>query len=122
MKLLERVLEKRIRWQVSLDNNQFGFMHGKGTMYAIFTMRQVQEKHQAKKKKLYYVFCGFRCIGCKSGWWARCRHICNIFGLKDLGNLICLGDISVYGMDKLGMSVNEKTWMKFADENQVGWS
>ena len=53
MKVLERVLEKRIRYHVSIDNMQFGFMPGKGTTDAIFIMRQVQEKHQAKKKKLY---------------------------------------------------------------------
>ena len=53
MKVLERVLEKRVRCQVSIDNMQFGFMPGKGTTDAIFIMRQVQEKHQAKKKKLY---------------------------------------------------------------------
>ena len=53
MKVLERVLEKRIRCQVVIDNMQFGFMHGKGTTYAIFIMRQVQEKHQAKKKLLW---------------------------------------------------------------------
>ena len=35
---------------------QFGFIPGKGTTDAIFIMRQVQEKHLAKKKKLYYVF------------------------------------------------------------------
>ena len=56
MKVIERVLEKRIRCQVSIDNMQFGFMPGKGTTDAIFIMRQVQEKHQAKKKKLYYAF------------------------------------------------------------------
>ena len=56
MKVLERVLEKRIRCEVSIDNMQFGFMPGKGTTDAIFIMRQVQEKHQAKKKKLYYAF------------------------------------------------------------------
>ena len=56
MKVLERVLEKRIRCQVSIDNMQFGFMHGKGTTEAIFIMRQVQDKHQAKKNKLYYAF------------------------------------------------------------------
>ena len=50
MKLLERVLEKRIRWQVSIDNMQFGFMHGKGTTDVMFIIRQIQEKHQAKKK------------------------------------------------------------------------
>ena len=36
--------------------------------------------------------------------------------VEELVNLICLGDVSVNGVDKLGMSVNEKTWMKFADE------
>ena len=45
---------------------------------------------------------------CKSGWWARCRHICNKFALKDLVNLICLGDVSENGVDKLGMTVNFK--------------
>ena len=39
MKVLERVLEKRIRCQVSIDNMQFGFMPGKGTTDAIFIMR-----------------------------------------------------------------------------------
>ena len=56
MNVLERVLEKRIRCQVSIDNMQFGFMSAKGNTDAIFIMRQVQEKHQAKKKKLYYAF------------------------------------------------------------------
>ena len=51
--VLERVLEKRIRCQVSIDNMQFGFMPGKGTTDAIFIMREVQEKHKAKKKTLY---------------------------------------------------------------------
>ena len=40
---------------MSIDNLQFGFMPGKGTPNAIFIMRQVQEKHEAKKK-LYYPF------------------------------------------------------------------
>ena len=53
MKVLGRVLEKRIRCQVSIDNMQFGFMPGKGTTDTIFIMRQVQDKQQAKKKKLY---------------------------------------------------------------------
>ena len=56
MKVLERVLEKRIRCHVSIDKMQFGFMPGKGTTDAIFIMRQVQEIYQAKKKKLYYAF------------------------------------------------------------------
>ena len=59
MKVFERVLEKRIRCQVSIDNMQFSFIPGKGTTNAIFIMRQVQEKHKAKKKKLYYAFVDF---------------------------------------------------------------
>ena len=48
VKVLERVLEKRIICQVSIDNMLFGFMPGKGTTDVIFIMQQVQEKHQAK--------------------------------------------------------------------------
>ena len=36
MEVLERVLEKRIRYQMSLNNMQFCFMPGKGTTDAIF--------------------------------------------------------------------------------------
>jgi len=35
---------------------QFGFMPGKGTTDAIFTVRQMQEKYGCKGKKLYFVF------------------------------------------------------------------
>ena len=39
-----------------IDNIQFDFMPGKGTTDAIFIMRQVQTRHQARTKKLYYAF------------------------------------------------------------------
>ena len=41
---------------MSIDSMQFGFMPGKGPTDAIFIMRQVQGKQQAKKKKLHYAF------------------------------------------------------------------
>ena len=59
MKVLERVLEKRIRCEVSIDNMQFGFMPGKGTTDAIFIMREVQET-PSKEDKAVLCFCGFR--------------------------------------------------------------
>ena len=41
MKVVERVLEKRIRDQVKVDEMQFGFMPGKRTMDATFVVRQM---------------------------------------------------------------------------------
>ena len=35
---------------------QFGFMKGKGTTDAIFTVRQMQENFRVKGKKLYFGF------------------------------------------------------------------
>ena len=52
MKIVERVLERRIRTLVNLNKMQFGFMPGKGTVDAIFIVRRMQEKYQ-KKDKLY---------------------------------------------------------------------
>ena len=58
LKLLvfERVIEKYIREAVNIDDMQFGFMPGKGTMDAIFITRIMQERFLAKKKDLYFTF------------------------------------------------------------------
>jgi len=42
--------------KVKIDAMQFGFMPGKGTTNAIFTVRQMQEKYGCKGKKLYFAF------------------------------------------------------------------
>ena len=47
-------------------------------------------------------------VGCKSRWWSRCRHICSKSGLLELGNLICLREVSVNRMVKLGMNVERE--------------
>ena len=57
MKVLERIFEHRIWQQIGVHDMQFGFMKGKGTTDAIFTVRQMQENF--KGKKLYFGFCGF---------------------------------------------------------------
>ena len=56
MKIVERVLERRIRTLVNLNKIQFGFMPGKGTVDAIFIVRRMQEEYQKKNKKLYMCF------------------------------------------------------------------
>ena len=53
MKVLERVIEERVRKIVKMDNMLFGFMAGRSTTDAIFIVRQLQEKYLAKKKDLW---------------------------------------------------------------------
>ena len=54
MKVLESVFEHRIRQLIEIDNMQFGFMKGKGTIDAISVIRQMQEKFKMKRKKLFW--------------------------------------------------------------------
>ena len=56
MKVIEKVLETRIRSQIHIDEMQFGFMPGRGSTHAIFIARQLQEKYLAKGKNLYFAF------------------------------------------------------------------
>jgi len=55
-KVVERNFEHRIRQQIEADDMQFGFMKGKGTTDATFTVRQMQENFRVKGKKLYFGF------------------------------------------------------------------
>ena len=56
MKIVERVLERRIRTLVNLNKIQLGFMPGKGTVDAIFILGRMQQEYQKKDKKLYMCF------------------------------------------------------------------
>ena len=74
MQGIERVIEKIIRERISIDDTQFSFMPGRGTTDAIFILRQLQEKHLAKNKKLYFTFVdlekAFNRVPRKVIWWA----------------------------------------------------
>jgi len=54
MKVVERIFEHRIWQQIEVDDMQFGFMKGKETTDAIFSVRQMQENFTVKGKKLYF--------------------------------------------------------------------
>ena len=56
VKLVERVLERRIRTLLNFNEMQFGFMPGKETVNAIFIVRRMLEQYQKKNKKLYICF------------------------------------------------------------------
>ena len=56
MKLWERVIERRLRVETTVSENQFGFMLGRSTMEAIYLLRTLIEKYREKKKNLHMVF------------------------------------------------------------------
>src|SRR6059036_1751653 len=78
LKVLERVLEARLRKTVKIDDMQFGFSPGKGTTDAIFIVRQVQEKLLGKQKELWMAFVdlekAFDRVPREVLWWAL-RHV-----------------------------------------------
>jgi len=47
-------LKDELGEKVSVDDMQFGFIPGKGTTDAIFTVRKMQEKHGNKGKKFLW--------------------------------------------------------------------
>ena len=56
MKVVEKVLERRIRELVNIDSMQFGFMPGRGMTEKLFVVQRIQEEYRDKKKKLYLCF------------------------------------------------------------------
>ena len=56
MKIWERIIDRRLREETTIGEEQFGFMPGRGTTDAIFAARQVIEKHREMQKELHLVF------------------------------------------------------------------
>ena len=56
MKMWERVIDRRIRQEVQISQQQYGFMPGKSTMDAIFALRMMIEKYREGQKELHCVF------------------------------------------------------------------
>ena len=55
-KLWERIIEARIRKEVTIAEQQFGFMPGRSTTDAIFCLRMLLEKWDEGKKAVHCVF------------------------------------------------------------------
>ena len=56
MKIWERIIERRLREETQIGEEQFGFMPGRRTTDAIFALRQMIEKHREKQRELHLVF------------------------------------------------------------------
>ena len=55
-KVVERLLKKRLRRLVKVDQMQFGFMPGRSTVDAILILRTMQESYFEKNRKLFVCF------------------------------------------------------------------
>ena len=55
LKLYEKILDGRLREVVDIDQMQYGFMPGRGTVDAVFVLRRLTEKFKAKNK-LFFIF------------------------------------------------------------------
>ena len=56
MKLWERIIERRLRLETNISENQFGFMPGRSTMEAIHLIRRVCEQSRERKQDLHMIF------------------------------------------------------------------
>jgi len=56
MKLWERVIERRLQKDVSISENQFGFMPSKSTIKAIYLLRNLIGLYRDRKVDLHMAF------------------------------------------------------------------
>ena len=56
MKLWERVVERRLRSELTFSEQQYGFMPGKSTTDALFALRVLIEKYR-EGQKISYIVC-----------------------------------------------------------------
>ena len=56
MKVVERVVDARLREEVTIRKMQFGFLKEKSTIDALYIVRQLQEKRLEGNGKMFYAF------------------------------------------------------------------
>ncbi|GKC19806.1 retrovirus-related pol polyprotein LINE-1 [Tanacetum coccineum] len=56
MKLWERVIERRLRRETSMTENQFGFMPGRSSVEAIHLIRSLIEKYKERQRDMHMAF------------------------------------------------------------------
>ena len=108
-KIVERMLENRIRELVTINEMQFGFMPGKGTTHALFILRRMQEKFRGREKELYMCFVdlekAFDRVPRKVMEWA--------LRMKGLAEVLVQAVMSLYGGSRTKVRVGSETSDEF---------
>ena len=53
--MFQKILERRLRTLITVNNMQFGFSSGKGTTDTVYIIQQLQEKHLEVHKDLVFI-------------------------------------------------------------------
>ena len=64
MNLWERIVERRLRSDLTFSNQQYGFMPGKSTTDELFALRVLMEKYRECQKELHCVFVDLEKVYC----------------------------------------------------------
>ena len=112
MKIVRIVLENRIRGLVTIGDMQFGFVPGKGTTYALFILRRMQEEFREQEQKLYTCFVDlekvFDRVPRKVMEWALRK--------KGLAEVLVQAVVSLYEGSRtkvrVGLGASEKFWVR----------
>jgi hypothetical protein len=56
LKIIEGIVEHRLRKAISINSIHYGFIPGRGTVKAVYIMREIQEKTLEGNKKKYWAF------------------------------------------------------------------
>ena len=91
MKVMERVIDRRLRNVVTINEMQRGFMPGRTTMDAIFAIRTIVEKHLEKNKDVWAAFVdlekAYDRVPRELIWWALRRQGVNEYLVKAVQTL-----------------------------------
>ena len=73
--MFEKIVKRRLRKLITVNNMQFGFSPGKATTDAVFNTQQLQEKHIEVHKDLFLTFVDLEKAydGCPGIW---CIGVC----------------------------------------------
>ncbi len=56
MRIWERIIDRRLREETTIGDEQFGVMPVRGTTDTVFAVRQRMEKHREKQKGLHILW------------------------------------------------------------------